>query len=390
MRAKKVNSVLILLLLTGSIVWYGCTQSSGGGGYQQVAQELPVYTVTDITATTYREFPAVVEGTQVVEIRPQVNGYLDKILVDEGDYVRKGQPLFRIDDHIYREQYNNAKANLATAKADLANADIEVSRLTPLVQSNVVSDVKLKAAQATYDAAVAHVAQAEAMLSTSSINLGYASIKAPVDGYIGRIPFKTGSLVSVSNTEALSIISEIKDVYAYFSFSEIDFLEFSEKIRGNSLSEKIGEIPAVELILADNSTYPLKGKVEIVSGQFNNSTGAISMRAKFPNTNGLLRSGITGKIRIPQTIASAVVVPQASTFELQDKVMVFVLDEKNIVNSAPIQVAENYGNFYLVKGGLKPGQRIAYAGIDRLRDGAVIQPQPISADSLLKTNNFNQ
>jgi membrane fusion protein (multidrug efflux system) len=134
----------------------------------------------------------------------------------------------------------------------------------------------------------------------------------------------------------------------------------------------------------------LKGKVEIVSGQFNNSTGAISMRAKFPNTNGLLRSGITGKIRIPQTIASAVVVPQASTFELQDKVMVFVLDEKNIVNSAPIQVAENYGNFYLVKGGLKPGQRIAYAGIDRLRDGAVIQPQPISADSLLKTNNFNQ
>lgn len=389
MRKRLHKNSILLLLIASSFAWYGCTQSSGGpGAQQQAAVELPVLSVTDITATTYREFPARVEGTQVVEIRPQVNGYLNKVEVDEGDYVKKGQILFRIDDHIYREQFNNAQASLATAKADLANASLEVSRLTPLVQSNVVSDVKLKTAQATYEAAAARVAQSEAMVNSASINLGYASIKAPVDGYIGRIPLKTGSLVSVSNAEPLTVISEIKEVYAYFSFSEVDFLEFSGKIPGNTINDKIEGIPAVELVLADNSPYPQKGKIEIIAGQFSNSTGAISMRARFPNTNGLLRSGLTGKIRIPRTVSSAVAVPQSATFELQDKVMVFVLDDKNVVTSVPIEVADNYGNFYLVSKGLKSGQRIAYAGIDRLRDGALVQPQLISSDSLLKANRF--
>jgi membrane fusion protein (multidrug efflux system) len=263
-----------------------------------------------------------------------------------------------------------------------------VSRLTPLVENNVISDVKLKAAKAAYEAAAANVTQAEAMVGSASINLDYAFIKAPVDGYVGRIPFKVGSLVGTGTTEPLAVLSEIKDVYAYFSFSERDFLKFSSSTEGKNLEEKINKIAPVELVLADNSTYPFKGKVEMVSGQFNGGMGAISLRARFPNTNGLLRSGITGKIRIPHAVDSAIAIPQESTFELQDKVLVFVLNDDNSVKSLPIHVSESYENLYLVEKGVQPGQKIVYSGIDRLMDGAVIKPQLLPADSLFKVKSL--
>jgi membrane fusion protein (multidrug efflux system) len=319
-----------------------------------------------------------------VEIRPQVNGYLDKIFVDEGAQVRKGQPLFQINDRPYLEALNNAKAALAAAKANLASAEINVNKLTPLVQNNVVSPVQLKSAQAVYDAAAASVAQAQAQVGNAEINIGYSLIRAPMDGFIGRIPFKTGSLVGVSTAEPLTIISEIKDVRAYFSLSETDFLKFKKEYAGNSIADKVKQMPPVELILADNSVYPEKGKVEIVSGQFSNGTGSIPFRASFPNKNGVLRSGNTGKIRIPSVVPSAVVIPQESTFELQDKVFVFLLGDSNKVSSVPVDISGRSGNYYLVDKGVKTGDRIVYAGVDRLRDGTAIQPQPMSLDSLLK------
>lgn len=388
MNSKKTNTINSILLLSGlMLVWSSCTNSSGSVATQQMAQQLPVFAAVNISATTHQEFSATLEGTEVIEIRPQVNGYLDQILIDEGANVKKGQTLFVIDDHIYREQLNNAQAALATAKANLANASIEVSRLTPLVQNNVVSELKLQTARATHEAAAAAVAQAEAQVASASINLGYTKIKAPVDGFIGRIPFKKGSVVGVSTDEPLTVISDVNDVYAYFSFSETDFLKFGSQFTGNTLEEKIKQIPPVDLVLADNTIYPSKGKVQIVTGQFN-STGAISLRAKFPNTNGMLRSGITGKIRIPRTVSAALAIPQESTFELQDKILVFTLNENNIVSSVPVHVADKYGNFYLVDKGVTPGQKVVYAGVDRLRDGALIQPTLISIDSLLKSGLF--
>jgi membrane fusion protein (multidrug efflux system) len=343
-----------------------------------------VITVNNQAATTYKEFSASLEGSRDIEIRPQVDGYLDQIYVDEGAHVRKGQLLFRINDRPYREQLNNAKASLAAAKANQANAEINVAKLTPLVQNNVISDVQLKTAKATYDAAAASVAQAQAMVSNAEINTGYTVIKAPADGYVGRIPYKTGSLVGTTTPEALTVLSAVQEVYAYFSFSEKDFLEFSKQFPGNTIEEKLKQIPPVDLVLADNSIYPSKGKVETVSGQFNNSMGSISFRAAFPNTNGLLRSGNTGKIRIPEVLNSAIVIPQESTFELQDKVFVFVLADSNKVTSTPINVAGTSGNYYLVGKGISPGQKIVYSGLDRLKDGTVIQPEQLSLDSLLK------
>jgi membrane fusion protein, multidrug efflux system len=364
-------------------ILYSCTPSSGNAGMEP-PPTLPVLTVSNHEATVYREFPATVEGKVNVEIRPQVDGYLDKIYSDEGTYVKKGQPLFHIEDRTYTEQLNNAKASLATAKANLANAEINLSKIKPLVQNKVVSDVQLQTAQAAYDAAAAGVAQAQANVQSAGINAGYTLIKAPVDGYIGRIPLKIGSLVGRTTSVPLTVISEIKEVFAYFSFSENDFLEFKNQFEGNTIEDKIKKIPSVELVLSDGSVYPQKGKVQLVAGQFDNSIGAISFRAVFPNADRLLRSGNTGKVRIPQQLSNTTVVPQEATFEIQDKVFVFALGDSNKVASKPIVVSGKTANYYFVKDGLKAGEKIVFSGTGNLRDGMAIVPKPMSSDSLFK------
>jgi membrane fusion protein, multidrug efflux system len=380
----KGQSVIFYSLL--SILFYACSSSAGEGMPQQAPQSLPVVAVTTMPATTYQEFSASLEGSKDIEIRAQVDGYIDRIYIDEGAHVRKGQALFHINDRPYREQLNNARASLTAAKANLANAQINVSRLAPLVQNGIISDVQLKTAQASYNAAAASVSQAQAMVQNAQINVGYALVKAPADGYIGRIPFKTGSLVGTTTTEALTVLSDIRQIYAYFSLSENDFIQFKNQFAGTTVEEKIKKIPPVELVLADNTIYPKKGKVQTVSGQFNNNMGAISFRAGFDNTDGLLRSGNTGKVRIPRIITSAIAVPQEATFEMQDRTFVFILSDSNKVASSPITIAGKRGNYYLVESGVKPGEKIVYSGLDRLQDGAVIQPQIISMDSLLKAN----
>lgn len=381
------NLRILLVAIISATILYACSSSSGSEpAYQPQIQSLPVVAINALPATTYQEFTASIEGTKDIEIRPQVNGYIERIFVDEGAHVKKGQNLFQINNRPYLETYNNAKATLNAAKANLATAEINVSKLKPLVESNIISDVQYKTAQSAHDAAKANVAQAEAMVENSRINLGYALIKAPADGYIGRIVLKTGSLVGTSTAEPLTVLSDINKVYAYFSFSENDFIQFKNQFPGKSVEEKIKQLPEVELMLSDNSIYPKKGKVEVVSGQFNNTTGSISLRAIFPNAEGLIRSGNTGKIRIPRSSTTDLVIPQVATFELQDKVFVFTLGDSNKVSSTPIHVTGTSGNYYLVDKGIAAGQKIVYSGLDRLQDGAVIQPQTITMDSLIKVN----
>jgi membrane fusion protein (multidrug efflux system) len=375
----------LLSIFTAAFVFNSCNSSAGNsGGYEQHMPSLPVITLSSSSANTYQEFSTSLEGVKDIEVRPQVEGYLDKIYVDEGAYVRKGQSLFQINDRPYREALNTAKAGLAAAKANLANAEINVSKLTPLVQNNVVSDVQLKSAQAAYDAAAASVAQSRAIVQSAEINVGYTLIKAPVEGYIGRIHHKTGSLISVSTAEALTVISDIKEVYAYFSLSENDFLRFKNQFTGNTIEEKIKNMPPVELVLPDGNIYSQKGRVQIVAGQFDNSVGAISFRAAFPNTERMLRSGNTGKVRIAQLQKNAVVVPQEATFEIQDKVFVFSVGDSNKVISKPIVVAGKTSTYYFVESGVQAGEKIVFSGTGNLRDGMVIQPQLISTDSLFK------
>lgn len=385
---KNLFQLPVLMIITAYFI-ASCNSSPGNGSYMAPPpQSLPVITLSIMPATTYQEFSASLEGSKDIEIRAQVDGYIERIYVDEGAHVRRGQPMFQINSRTYLSQLNNAKATLSAAKANLANAQINVSKLTPLVQNNVISEVQLKTAQAAYDAAAANVSQAEAMVRNAQINLGYTMIKAPVDGYIGRIPLKTGSLVGTTTAQPLTVISEIKKVFAYFSLSENDFFQFKNQFPGKTIEEKIKQMPPVELILADGSIYPEKGEVEIVSGQFSNSMGSITFRASFQNKEGLLRSGNTGKIRIPRSITTAVIIPQEATFELQDKVLVFALGDSNKVVSKPITIAGKSGDYYLVEKGVTPGEKIVYTGLDRLQDGAVIQPQFISMDSLMKAKGM--
>ena len=388
---KKLLSIFfrapILIIYLGSviIVEYGCTSSAAENSSMAMPPpQLPVVTVTTAPATTYQEFPASLEGKVNVEIRPQVDGYLQKIYVDEGAYVKAGQPLFKIDDRTYNEQFNNARSNLLAAEANVQKAKVEVDRLTPLVENNVISDVQLKTAKAAYEAAKASVEQAKAMMGNAQINVGYTLVKAPVSGYIGRIPYKTGSLVGRGEIQPLTVVSDVSEVYAYFSMSEQDFIAFKDQFAGNTMEEKIKQVPPVELVLADDSAYTKKGKIELVEGQFDKTMGAITFRATFPNAGGVLRSGNTGKVRIPKLFKSALIVPQDATFEIQDKVFVFAVNDSNKVVSTPITVSGKTANYYFVDKGVAPGEKIVYSGAGNLRDGASIIPQPISTDSLLK------
>ncbi|RYZ87692.1 MAG: efflux RND transporter periplasmic adaptor subunit, partial [Proteobacteria bacterium] len=190
------------------------------------APTLPVISIANTDAVTDAEFPAALQGTVDIEIRPQVSGNLERILIDEGAYVTKGQTLFKINEQPYREQLNNALAQLHAAEAAQTNAQLEVEKLTPLVANAVISDYQLKSAKASYKIATANVEQARAAVGSARINLGYTNITASVSGYIGRLPKKQGSLVSPSDMEALTTLSDVHDVYAYFSLGESDFIRF--------------------------------------------------------------------------------------------------------------------------------------------------------------------
>jgi len=388
MKAKLyMNACCSLAVIT---LLYSCKDGgapAGGGAMPPPA--LPVTTAKALPATTYQDFTASVEGKRDVEIKPQVDGYLTNIAVDEGAYVHKGQPLFYIDRRPFEEQLNTAKAALLAAKARMESAQIEVDKIKPLVENKVVSDVQLKSAQAAYSSAQAAVEQAQAEMEAARINLNYTTITAPSDGYVGTIPYKTGSLVTKAQDKALTVLSETKDMRVYFSMSEPDFLQFKEKYPGNTVADKVKQMPPVQLVLADNSVYPHPGKVEIVEGQFDKTVGAIKFRASFPNAEGLLRSGSTGKVRIPTSFKSALVIPQDATFEMQGKVFVYTVADSNKIVTKPLGISGRTTNYYFVSDGVKEGDKIVLASmsttlIGGLRDGMVITPQMISTDSLLK------
>ena len=389
------SPLLIIYVSSILMVEYGCSSSAAENtGMGMPPAQLPVITITTSSATTYQEFPASLEGKVNVEIRPQVEGYLEKIYVDEGAYVKAGQLLFKIDPRVYDEQLNNAKSNLLAAQANMEKAKVEVDRLTPLVENNVISDVQLKTAKAAYDAAKASVEQSKAMVGNAQINVGYTYIKAPVSGYIGRIPYKLGSLVGKGEDQPLTVLSDVSEVYAYFSMSESDFIVFKNKYEGNTLEEKIKHVPPVELILADDSAYTQKGKIELVEGQFDKTVGAINFRASFPNPSRILRTGNTGKIRLHQMFKSVLIVPQDATFEIQDKTFVYAVGDSNKIVTKPITISGRTTNYYYVSNGLKAGEKIVLSSqstmlMGGLRDGMRITPQSVSTDSLLHAKPLN-
>ncbi|MFC3559321.1 efflux RND transporter periplasmic adaptor subunit [Pedobacter jamesrossensis] len=373
---KQFNSVKVLFLISIlSIILVSCKSTPDQSAAAPPPPVLPVSLINESSQTTYIDYPAAIQGAVDIDVRPQVSGYLQSVLVNEGAYVTAGQTLFKINENPYREALNNAKASLHAAEAAILNAQLEIDKLTPLVHNKVVSDFQLKTAKTAYKIAQANAEQAKASVASAQINLGYTNVKATVSGYIGRIPKKQGSLVAPTDQDALTQLSDIHEVHVYFSLAENDFNSFNANYPGKTPADRIKHLPAVELLLSDNTTYPIKGKIDMIDGQFDKNTGAITLRASFSNASGTLRSGNTGKVRLGLQHDDAILIPQAATIEMQDKVFVFALGKDNKVSKMPITIVGKSGNNYLVKDGVKSGDQIVLSGLDRLQEGQVITPE---------------
>jgi membrane fusion protein (multidrug efflux system) len=350
--------------------------SACGGGQQGPPQYPPVnvdfLTISPSETSVEKKYPGSIEGTVNVEIKAQVTGYLDQVYVKEGDYVQKGQSLFKIKADVFNEQVNNSQAALKTALAAQENAKIELEKIRPLVEGKVVSELQLKTAEANYASVAAQVAQAKATLGSSQINAAFSLIKAPVSGYIGRIPNRTGNLVTPADATPLTTLSEINNVLVYFSLSEADYISFTKDRKADE------GMSTVELIMADGGLYGHKGKLEIASGNIDRTTGSIPLKAVFSNPDKLLRSGGSAKIVLKKAFNAVLTVPMASVKDIQDKFFVFTLADSNKVAMRPIEIAGRSGNVYLVKNGLQKGDKVALNNIDVLNEGMPIIPTAAS------------
>jgi membrane fusion protein (multidrug efflux system) len=347
-------------------------QTTPAGGAPPV-QRFPVFTVKQQTTTLNQDYPANLQGQQNIEIRPRVDGYIDKILVDEGSTVKKGQVLFRISAPQFVQDVNTSLAAVKSAEVEVSNAQMQVDKTRPLVEKDIISKFELESAENSLQIRKEALAQAKANLANSRTNLGYSNVISPVNGVVGTIPYRLGSLVSGSNVQPLTTVSNIDKIYAYFGLNEKQLLAFSRDTEGKTLEAKLKNLPPVSLILADGSTYPDPGRIETVSGLLNSQTGTASFRATFPNPVGLLRSGASATIRIPKKVENAILVPQKATYELQGKYFLYVMDGNGVVNSREIRIMDlSAGHFYVVTEGLKEGETVVLDGASNLKDGMTI------------------
>ncbi|AXB58196.1 efflux RND transporter periplasmic adaptor subunit [Flavobacterium fluviale] len=374
-----MNKQSFLSILAASIVIASCgknDKSAQAGGAPQI-KEYKTVTLQPESATLNSDFPASIQGQQNIEIRPRVEGYIDKIFVDEGAVVKAGQPLFKISAPEYEQQVRTATASIKSAQADLSAAKLAVNKVKPLVEKGIISKYDLESAQYTYESAQANLAQANAALVNAKTNLGYTTVTSPVNGVVGSIPFRLGSLVSSNTTEPLTTVSSIGNVYAYFAMNEKMLLNFTQNnSTGASLAQKIKSMPAVSLLLSDGSAYDEKGHIETVNGLINTETGSVNIRARFPNPKGIIRSGSSTTVRIPTDVKDAIIVPQSATFELQDKIFAVVLGKDGKTRNANITILDNAaGNYYVVTEGLKAGDEIVLEGVASLKEGTEIKAQ---------------
>jgi len=337
------------------------------------------YLVQEITPgdiTLFQDFPTLLQGEQTVEIRPRVAGYIEEIRVDEGDHVKKGQILFRLNANDIQAQVRSAEAQVKVAESLVATAKINVEKTKPLVDKEIISSFQLESVETSLQSAEAQLAQAKANLANAKANLDYTLITSPTDGIIGTFPYRVGSLVSSSISQPLTTVSNTSTMWAYFSINETEFLRMIKDLEGKSTKEKLEKLPEVELVLPDKSIYKIKGKIEIASGIVDPQTGAVNIRASFPNPEGDLRSGGSGRVRLPNYHKNVLMIPQKASYEIQGKHFVYVANSENKVVNTPIEViAGNLKDVYVVMSGLNAGDKIVVEGITGLRDGMEIKPK---------------
>jgi len=370
MKLKRKKNNFFTLAVSGLFLLF---LSCGGKDNKKVAVSAAPFPVTQIqlkTVTGYQEYPTSIEGVVNSDVRAKTSGYIKNVLVDEGQKVRKGQILFELETQSLSQDAGAAKARINVAQ-------VEVDKLIPLVEKNIISSVQLESAKA-------NLTQAKANYSSVVANINYATIKSPIDGYVGAINFREGALISTNDVTPLTKVSEIDKVYAFFSFNEAQYIDHLQRSEGKSKAERIKNSPDVSLVLPNGKLYSETGRIQTSTGQINQSTGTITIRAAFNNPNEILTNGNSGKIRIPIEYKDAIVVPQSATFEQQKDILIYTLDKDNKAKSTLIKVQGVVGNLYVVKSGLKKGDKIIISGVGKLRNGTPISPQETSFDDAIK------
>ena len=331
-------------------------------------ETMKVATTDKALTTTYS---ATIRGRQDIDIYPQVAGTIQELCVSEGEKVRKGQTLFIIDQVPYKAALNTAIANVKSARAALATAELTYKSNQELFREKVVSDYTLRTSENNYLTAQAALAQAEATEVNARNNLSYTVVKSPSDGVVGTLPYRVGTLVSSSMPQPLTTVSDNSTMYVYFSMTENQLLSLVRQY--GSLDSALVQMPEIQLRLNDQSMYEEKGRIETISGVIDRQTGTVSVRAVFPNSSRLLHSGASGNILIPSTYEDCIVVPQEATVKQQDKVLVYkVVDGKAV--SSLIQVSDiNDGREYIVLSGLSVGDEIVAKGAGLIREGMQVK-----------------
>lgn len=338
---------------------------TGCNSKKEEKEDAAVYPVTSpaiMDTVITKDYVAQIQSLKNIEIRAQEKGFLEKVYVDEGQYVHAGQTLFRIMPQIYQ-------AELLKAQAEVEQAKIELQNASTLANNNIVSKNERAMAKAKLDAA-----NAEARLA--GIHLNFTNIKAPFSGYINRLPLKIGSLVDEG--DLLTSLSDNTGVYAYFNVSEPEYLNYQTHSAERGSNQ-------VALIMANGEPLPDKGTITNIEGEFDNETGNIAFRAKFPNPNQLLRNGETGKVQMTLPLKNALIIPQKATYEIQDQTYVFVVDKNGKTKSKNIKIAYELPDIYVVASGLDVGDKFLLEGVQKVKDDQKVQTKFQDPKKVLQT-----
>ncbi len=388
-----------ILLFVSLIALSSCGGKKGGPPNQNMPQPFGVLVVEPQTVEGFTDYPTNIQGINNNEVRAKIQGYIEKVFVDEGQFVSAGQPLFKLETNLLSQTanaaqsgVNAAQASIDAAQAGVNAAQVEVDKLQPLVAKNIISNVQLQTANANLERAKSQLgqaraayAQARASYQGAVANVDYSIIRAPVSGVVGALPFKSGSLVGPSDPTPLTTVSDTRELYAYFSMNEAAYLNFLETSTGSTVSEKLKNMPKAELILANGSVFPEKGTVQTVTGQIDATTGTIQFRVAFPNKNGLLTNGNSGSIRIPKIYGSALAIPQSALLEQQGIYYVYKVSDKDTATQSVVKIEAMVKNRAIIKEGLQAGERIVADGVGNLKPKSAIKPHAVNLDSLVNS-----
>jgi RND family efflux transporter MFP subunit len=354
-----IRNIIVAIMLPFIIISCG-SEENQKTQIESFSVSNPIQTDTIFT----KEYVADIQAIKNVEVRCRINGFIDEIYVDEGEFVKEGQLLFSVSAQEYTDELKRAKAQLKSAEAELKSLQIELRNALNLFSKNIISKTEVEAAEAKVEAADAICDEARSAISTAQLNVSFTKIKAPFSGFINRIPYKLGSLVEQG--KMLTTISDNHEIYAYFRVAEFEYLSFM-KTKGLSKSKPI------KLLLADNSIHSENGTIETIDGEVDKSTGNISFRAKFANPEKLIKHGSSGKVSLDFEIKNAIVIPMSATFEIQENFYVYLVDETNILRLKRIFPSVSLDDSYVIEKGLKVSDKLLLEGIQLVKAGQKIK-----------------